>query len=50
MNWEFDRNFKNWNGCRPEELFTAPIKKEVDAMHRDNVFNEIRFLRRTVTW
>jgi hypothetical protein len=29
MSLEFDPAFKQWNSCRPEDLFTAPIKKEV---------------------
>jgi DNA topoisomerase III len=29
MEIEFEREFKSWNGCRPLELFEAPIKKSV---------------------
>lgn len=29
MGLEFDESYQKWQSCRPEELFTAPIKKEV---------------------
>lgn len=28
MGLEFDENYQKWQSCRPEELFTAPIRKE----------------------
>ena len=28
MELEFDAAFKQWSGCKPEDLFTAPVKKD----------------------
>lgn len=41
MELEFDENYQKWQSCRPEELFTAPIKKEVNK--------EMMNLKRTLT-
>ena len=29
MGLEFDESYQKWQSCRPEDLFHAPIKKEV---------------------
>lgn len=32
MGLEFDESYQKWSSCRPEELFNAPIKKEVNII------------------
>eukprot|EP01036_Dinobryon_divergens_P041151 gene41151-54512_t len=27
MDVEFEQQFKQWNGCNPKDLFTAPVSK-----------------------
>jgi DNA topoisomerase III len=31
MELEFDESYQKWSSCLPEQLFTAPIKKEVPS-------------------
>jgi DNA topoisomerase IA len=48
MGLEFDESYQKWQSCRPEELFTAPIKKDVNLRPLMNsllLITLIRFLK-----
>ena len=54
MELEFDAAFKQWSGCKPEDLFTAPVKKDASQYLEMIYFHKrlmiLQFNRLEKTW